>query len=521
MSAHDATRAGATAAELAADPQTVGRRVAIGSAFMVAGRIAIRCIGVVSTLILVRLLTPEDFGLIGLAAAAITIAEVLTMMGIGMAVVRHPTAERAVYDTAWTFNLLRCLLLGGLVVGTAPWQAALLGDPRIAPVVMVVGLTIALDGLGSAGLFRLQRELRYGLIFRLELVVKLASFVAAILLAVLLQNYWCLILGNLAARFVAIPYGYWLAPYRPRLCLLHWREMLNFSKWMFASNACGAIEGQAANISIGRFAGLPALGMWQISWQLAAVPVTELAVPIRGPIYAGYARVQHEAALLRRHVLGGFGLLAAVTIPLSVGVALVAPEVERIALGPNFAGAAPLIVLCALYALVDALGHFTFNLFIVTGAQKRMVAVHALLVLVRVPAVIAGALLAGAEGAGIALVATAVMGALAWHAQMARLLGYGIGEVWAEIRRSLIAAAAMAGAVLTVRGMLPTPDGGLGDAALTLAVLAACGAGVHVGVQVLLWRLAGAPEAAERRILAALLHVLGRLRARPPVPAPP
>lgn len=502
------------------DSGTVGRSVVRGSAFMVAGRFVIRGIGIVSSLILVRLLLPEDFGLVGLAASFIAVAETLSLLGIGMAVVRHPKPDRALYDTAWTINLLRCGLLGGLLAATAPWQAALLGDPRIGPIVLVVGLTIALDGLASAGLYRLQRELRYDRIIRLELTGKLVAFTAAIALAVLMGDYWCLVLGNLAARLVVIPYGYWLAPHRPRPCLVHWRVMLHFSKWMLASNACGAIEGQSSNLAIGRLVGLPALGMWQISWQIAAVPVTELAVPIRGPIYAGYAKLQHDAAALRRHFLGGFGLVTAVVLPLSVGIALVAPEIQRIALGPAFAGAAPLIAFCALFAMIDALAHFTFNLFIVLGEQRRMVAIHALLVLLRVPTVVAGALLAGAEGVGAALVLTALFGLAAWHGQMARLLGYGIAEIRAEVWRSLAATAAMAALVLALRNWLPAPDGSLAGAAVRLALLSTSGAIAHVGTQALLWWLSGRPEGAERRILTLAQQAVGRLGRRARLASP-
>jgi len=496
------------------DGRGVTRRVALSSALMVASRVTLRLIGVVSTLILARLLVPEDFGLVGLAAVIITVAEVLTNTGVGMAVIRRPEADRAVYDSAWTLNLLRCLLLGGALAATADGQAALLGDPRVAPIVAVVGLIIALDGLLSIGLTRLQRELRFDLIFRYEVVTKLVAFTLTLALAAWLQNYWCLVLGNLATRAVSIPYSYWLAPHRPRISFKAGWELLHFSKWMLAANACGAIEGQAANFAIGRLAGLPALGLWQLSWQVGAVPVTELAVPIRAPLYAGYAQVLHDPALLRRHFLAGFGLLTAVIVPLSAGIALVSPEVERIALGPAFAGAAPLIAYAALYALVDALAHFTFNLFIVLDAQRRMVAAHLLLVAVRVPAVVAGAWLAGTSGAGIALVATALFGAAAWHGQAARLLGHRMRDLAAVAWRPLAAAAAMTVVVFALRGVLPPQGGGLGAAALNLAALSAAGAVAHVGVQLLLWRAAGAPDGPERTLLATAASLAARLRRR-------
>jgi O-antigen/teichoic acid export membrane protein len=502
-SGKDSAAAAPSTPDTAAETQGVARRVAIGSAIMIGGRIAMRGISIISTLILARLLLPEDFGLIGLAAGLIAIADVLTQANLGMAVVRRRVADRAIYDTAWTLNLLRNLLLAGVLAATAEAQAELLGDPRIAPVVLVVALTIALDGFGSIGLVRLQRELRYELIFRFELVTKLAAFLLTILFAVVLQNYWCLVLGNLVSRLVSLPYSYWVAPHRPRVSFAGAVELLHFSKWMVAANACGAIDAQTANLSIGRLVGLHSLGLWQMSYQIAAAPVTEVAVPIRGPVYAGYSRVLQDTALLRQHFLEGFALLCAVVMPLSVGIALVSPEVERLALGPAFAGAAALIALCALYALVEAIAHFTFNLFIVLDQQRRMIATHATMVLVRVPVVIAAAMLAGVEGVGVAMLATALLSGVVWHAQAGRLLGHGLSAVAAAAWRSLAAAVAMAAAVLALRLVLPAADGSIGGALLSLGILAPCGAIVHVATQLLLWRLAGRPQGAESRIIDA------------------
>lgn len=485
------------------EAQTVGRRVVISSIFMVVGRVAIRLIGVVSTLILVRLLVPEDFGVIGVAASAVTVAETITQMNLGMAVVRHQVADRAIFDTAWTLNLLRSLLLGGLLAGSAPWLSDMLSDARVGPVVVAVALTIVLDSLHSPGLFRLQRALRFDQIFRFEIAVKLTAFAITITLALVLRNYWCLVLGNLLSRAITIPLSYWVAPHRPRLTLTAGWELLHFSKWMLAENLCGAVDGQVGNLSIARLAGLPALGMWQISWQVAAMPVTELAVPIRGPIFSGYAKVQHDRALLREHFLSGFGFLIAIITPLSAGVALVAPEIERLALGAAFAGAAPLIVLCALYVYADAVAHFTLNLFVVLDAQRLMVVMHAVLVLIRVPVVIAGAWFAGAEGAGAALVATGFLNSVVWHATVARRLGHRLTDVWAEAWRSVSAALVMTGVVLAVRGALPSPSADIPSAVFDLGTLACIGAIVHVAVQYALWRIVGSPpRTAEARLIS-------------------
>jgi len=495
---------------LAAPP--TGRKIAMGAAFMVLGRLITRCVSVVSTLILVRLLVPEDFGLIAMAGVAVTLAETLTATGFAVALVRRQTVDRTLYDTAWTMNLLRCLVLGGLIAATASWQAQWLGDARLGPVLQVIALTIALDGLLSVGLIRLQRDMRFDLLFRQQVTFRLVAFLATIVLAWATQSYWCLVLGNLIAKFVAIPYSYWLAPHRPRASLRDWRELLHFSKWIFAHNLCTAADGQAATLVVGRIAGLPALGVFNVSYQLGATPVTELAVPVRGPIYAGYARAMHDLVLLRRQFSEGFGLLLAVLLPFSVGIALVAPEIEYLALGPRWAGAATIIALCTLFAMADAVGHFTFNLFAVLDRLPRLVAIYATMVTIRLPVVILATLEAGLVGMATAMLATAILNAVIWQWQALRLIGLPAAQFCAQFWRSLAAAAVMACAVLVLRALLSQAGGVELAAPLLLCLLVACGAAVHIGTQWLLWRWAGHPPGAEAQLQVFGAQIIRRLR---------
>ncbi|MBY0336533.1 MAG: oligosaccharide flippase family protein [Acetobacteraceae bacterium] len=489
----------------------VGRKIALGAATMIAGRFAIRGLSVVSTLILARLLTPQDFGLVALAAAAFVVADMLTATNYGLVLVRRAHVDRDLYDTAWTMNLLRCSLLGGLVAATAHWQAELLNEPRVAPVLMVIGLNVALDGLFSIGFARLQREFRFGPGVRHQVVGRVVAFVLTVVFAVMWETYWALVLGNLTAKLFTIPYSYWLAPHRPRLRLTHARELLGFSKWALALNACQIADGQGPNLVIGRFIGLHALGMQTSAYQIAATPVTELAVPIRAPIYSGYASALHDQGLLRRQYLDGLALLATVIVPLSVGIALVAPEVERVALGPQWVGAWVFIVFCALYALLDALSHFAHPLFTVQDRMARLVGLYAALMAIRVPAIILAAFGWGALGVLVAMAATAVLNFVVWQWAAGRLLGHGLGAALLRVWRPFVAAAVMAAAVLALRPHLAPADSSLLDALRLLGQLAPAGAAVHVAAALLLWRIAGAPAGPEQQILS----FLGRARPQP------
>lgn len=490
------------------------RRVALGAAFMVAGRLVIRGLSVVSMLLLARLLLPDDFGLVALAAAAIAFAEVLSVTNFGLLLVRRPEVTRGLYDTAWTLNLLRCLLLAALIAGTAGWQAAWLGDARIEAVLMAVALGMAIEGFNSIGMVRLQRDLRFELLVRFQVVGKVVAFVGAVILAIALQNYWCLVLGNLAAKVVCLPYSYWLAPHRPRPSLRDGGQLLRFSGWMLTINLLTTADAHGSNMILGRWAGLPALGSYQVAYYLAAVPVHEVGVPVRQPIYSGYAQVQHDTAMLRRHFLSGLGIITAILVPLSVGIAVTAPQVGRIALGPSWADATPLIALCALWSLVDCIAAFSTNIFFVLDRLRPYVRTLAALVLLRLPLVFAAVLAWGAVGMAAVMLGTALVNALLWHWQVSRLLGHRMRDVAAETWRSFAAAGVMA---LVVRGAatgLPATPADLLETLLHFVALAALGATTHVGAQALLWRLSGAPDGAERRLLEFATRLLRGLNGR-------
>jgi len=480
---------------------SLGRQVALGAAFMVAGRLAGRLVGVFSTLILARLLMPEDFGIIALASAAFALADVALSTGYTLLLIRRETVDREVYDTAWTMNLLRCALLAAVTMASAPLQAWAFGEPRIGPVLVVVAATTLLDGLSSIGMARLQRELRFGPIFRLQITQRLLSFAFTVLLAVVIGNYWALVLGNLGGKVVTVPYSYALAPHRPRLCLSHWREFLGFSKWIFGLNICSALDGLVPNLLLGALRGVDVTGRYAVAYQLGAAPVSEIAAPVRQPLYAGYASVKDDAERLRRSFLDSLALIGALIVPLSVGIALTAPEIERIALGRNWSGTAELIALCALHALVEYIAVFPQSPLMIRDRLARMVLISAATLALRMPLVVAGIWWDGASGMAMALLVTAVANALLWHHLAGRELGYRLATAGRRLARPVLAAAAMSAAVLALRASLPPPTGALGDALLRLCILAPAGALAHIGAAAALWWAAGRPPGAETRAL--------------------
>jgi lipopolysaccharide exporter len=131
--------------------RSVLARTVQGAGWVIAWRLGMRVLGLGSTLILVRLLAPADFGLLALAASFAQTIDGMMMLGTEEAVIRQTAPDRHVYDTAWTLNVLRGLTVTAIVLLSARPVARFFGDSRLVTVLMVIALPPLLDGLSNIG----------------------------------------------------------------------------------------------------------------------------------------------------------------------------------------------------------------------------------------------------------------------------------------------------------------------------------------------------------------------------------
>jgi O-antigen/teichoic acid export membrane protein len=492
--------------------QSVRRGVAAGALFMVLLRFSFRLIGLVNTFILVRLLLPSDFGLVGLVTAAYSILDLLSQMSLQMVIIRMPAPTRDDYDTAWTLGLLRGALIAGMLLAAAPFLATYIHEPRVIQLCYVLAAVSIVQGFENIKLVDLQRELRYQQIFTYQVVGKIAGVLTTIPLAFYLHNYWALISGIAAMRLTMIVMGYVMRPYRPRICFASWHELFHFSKWLMVGNALWVVDANAMTFLIGRIAGTAEIGMYQVGYQIGALPASEIAAPIRDPLYAGSARLLGDMNALRKYFFDNLELMVAVITPLSIGICLMAAPIASIFLGVKWLSTIPLIQYCALYALFDAIGHYPAGVYIVLNKQREYYGLLVILLLVRVPAIIYGGLQSGPQGALIAVTATAILGMVMWNACVPRVLGARPADFLNATWRTVLATSVMAVAVIFAIAAYPVPSAGALQF-LRFVVICFLGAAVHLATQFGAWAICGFPDGAERHALRILTLVRARIAA--------
>ena len=487
--------------------------VARGASLMVAMRLISRCIGVVSTAILARLLTPDDFGLVVLGSSVLGIAGMLSDLSLGAAIIRMHTPEKAHYDTAWSIGLIRGAIMAAGVVLAAPFVADAMTEPRVMPILWTLAVATMLQAFESIGLVDCQKHMQFGRICRYQFLVRIVSFITTLVLAIVLRSYWALVISTLATSVITVRWSYVLAPWRPRLTLRRWRDLFDFSKWAVLGTYLAIVDNYTMTFLLGWIGGARELGLYSVSQQIAALPASEIAAPIRLPLYAEFARLAGSPVALGRTFVNGFGFMVLVITPMSLGIFVTAPMIAPLALGPQWTGAPAMIQAVVFYALFDAIGHYPQNIFVVMNRQPRLLLLAAIFLSLRVVAAIAGGWLDGAMGAVFGMVATAIFGAVFWFAATLPLVGVGAGALCRSIWRSVVAGATMVLALLALARVWPLAQDA-GGLAIQLLGFSALGAVTHVGVLLLLWRVSGCPDGAEAKAIAIAAQMLARLRRR-------
>lgn len=491
--------------------QHLGRRVAKSAAWMVLKRFFFKSVGLISTLILVRILAPDAFGLAVMGSVAFDVLDSMTEFSFVLALIKMQKPERIHFDTAWTLLVLRGLIVGAVMFFSAPLVAETMNEPRLLDITRVLSLLPVIQGFENVGLIQFRRELRFERIFWYEVLGKLVGFVLVIPAAVILHSAWALVIGYVGPKFILIPVSYLIHPYRPRFSLKAGGELLNFSKWLFATNLLYLVRDYTMVMLLGRVGGASAAGLFQQSYQIAELPASEIAAPIRQPMYSGYAKVLDDRERLGRQFVEGLALMLLMIAPAAVGIALVAGLVEPIALGPKWVGAAPLISICAIYFLSEAFGDLTHSLYVVLDRQRRFVAIMVMVIAIRTALVIWAGVTHGVVWAAIAMAVTSFVGTAIWYGQLVHIIGHLLGATLRATWRIMIAVAVMAAGVLFLQALWPQADT-LPVMGAQLASQSLVGAAIYVGVVLGLWRICGRPAGPESHAVTAASQVWGRLR---------
>jgi len=498
---------------LSEDHASILAKTARGTGWVVAWRMITRTLGLLSTLVLVRLLAPADFGLVALASSFAVSIEAFSWIGIEEGVIRHTEPSPALYDTAFTLSVLRGIVIGLLIAAAAYPGAAFFGEPRLAHVVLALAASAFVETLTNIGTVEFRRDFTFQKEFQLWLLPRIISIVLAILLAAVFRTYWALIAGILSNQVLRVVFSYRMHPYRPRLALGAWRQLAGYSAWNSAIAGLGVLRSRADTILIGRVLDATHVGYYSVGYEIAELPVTELISPLTRAAFTGFAAAQRAEVDAGQTWLRLVAAMALLTLPAGIGMSAVAGPLIALAFGSGWNQAVPVVQVLGVAFCLTVFGMVSQTLFLAQGSMRTSAVITLAAVLVRVVLLAALVPLYGLPGAAVAA-AIGIVAEQAFSAAFAmrslRLSAFR--DVVPRVWRGVLATAIMA-AVLSWTGL--GWQGAPGNAAYgpVLALAGAAAAGVLTyGVALAgLWWAGGRPEGPERDIATLARLALRRV----------
>ena len=349
-------------------------RVLRSGVWLVAGDAAARAAGMLKVAILGRLLSPSDFGLMGVAVVLLGWLDYFTQTGITAALIQWPGTIGAYLDVAWPIQVLRGVGLAAIIAAVAPLWARFFDAPGAADVIRLAALVPLLRAFVNPAVVYLRKEVdfRREVLWRLSGVT--AGLVVAIPAALAWRNVWALVSSVVAAQAVETACSYLIEPYRPRLRPdpAQMRELFRLGRWFFWANVVSFVGLQLDSLGVGKILGATALGFYQMAHQLAFLPASQLGTHVQGVIFPAFSKLAAEVDL-RRALFRTLTLVASAVIPVAFFMTLFADPVVVLVLSQKWRPIAPVVKALAWAGAAAALTKVTGPLLQAAGRPELQV----------------------------------------------------------------------------------------------------------------------------------------------------
>ncbi|MCJ2179789.1 oligosaccharide flippase family protein [Novosphingobium album (ex Hu et al. 2023)] len=477
-------------------PTSIRGKVADGAILLTFVRIFTRVFDFVTLIILTRHLLPREFGLVAIALTVMQITEAVMEMPTAQVLLQIASPKRRHLDTAFTLSLLRGLAIGVFLCAVA-WPLALFyGDMRLVALICALALAPATRSLRSPKLFEYYKAMRFGPDALAETIGKAAALVASASVAIATGSYWAIAIATITAPFVGALASFVIAPYRPRLTLVHWRLFHKYIGWNMAGQVASALNWQCDRFTLGKLTSQTTLGLFSIAKDLGSTVLKAMIDTLARPIIVAFSTVRHDSVRLATAFSKVISVTYSIGLPVAVGQALLAREFIFLIFGPKWVEAAPVFQAVCLGFIPGFYSNTSSALFYALGKPELVFSRNFADFVFRVPLMIGSILLFGWIGAAYALVLAEVWLALICLTKVSKLLDASWTSQIVPLWRGMLSVLAMTVAVEMARWDSPRIENVAAavDSLLRIVPLAAV---VYVATHIATWWFSGRPEGVE------------------------
>lgn len=319
--------------------------------------------------ILARLLTPSDFGVVAAAVVVMVVAWQLTDLGTSAVIIQRDVIDDTLVSSLFYFNLLVGVGLSAGMFAVAGPLANLMGQPHAAPAIQALASVCLIGALGNMHHGLLRRTMQFSRLAIINIANAVTNGLVGISLAVAGAGIWALVAGTVAGVGVSTITAWWFEGWRPSATfdLRRLRAVARLSIGFFSSGALAIGFAQLDKIIIGRVLGSAALGTYAVAQRTVTAPINTVGEAVATVCFSLFAREQNNAGALREGATRAAGVVALVVLPSMIGLAVLAEDAVAVVYGAQWDAATPVIQVLAPLAAVQAISRVTASVMSAMG----------------------------------------------------------------------------------------------------------------------------------------------------------
>jgi len=307
-----------------------------GTLWMFLSKFIERGLGLVSTLILLRLLSPDDFGLVAMAMVVYGLIDVFVTFGFDVVLIQTKNIERGHYDTAWTLQIIFYCIVAVVLALLASVSAEYFGDLRLENVVFCLSFLFVISSLSNVGVVEFRRDLNFRKEFLFSVAKKFVALGVTVPMAFFFRSYWALVVGMLTSKVVEVLLSYWIHSFRPRLSLRYASEIMGFSKWVVFNSVISFSFNALPTFVISKFFGASSVGYYSVSKEVVDIPTTEMVAAINRSSLPGYSKKSLDLQELKRTYFSVLSVVSIVVWPIAIGIMSISEVMVPVVLGEKW-----------------------------------------------------------------------------------------------------------------------------------------------------------------------------------------
>jgi O-antigen/teichoic acid export membrane protein len=320
-------------------------------------------------LFVARMLTPSDFGLLGMLTIFIAISQLLVDNGFGQALVRKSSPTQKDYSTVFFFNIGVSILLYLVLFFTSPLISGFYREPELDILTKVLAITIIINSLGLTQKTILTKKIDFKTQAVINLISISASSLLGIYLAVCGKGVWALVFQSIANNVLCVALYWTLSKWRPTMVfsINSFKSLSSFSFKLLLSGLIDTIYNQLTGIIIGKVFNAQSLGYYTKAKQIQGLPVTSITQVIQSVTYPLYSKIQEEDQRLKAGFQKTVRILAFIVLPMSALLILVAEPFVRLILTEKWLPSVKIIQLLCTFGWLYPFHALNLNILCIKG----------------------------------------------------------------------------------------------------------------------------------------------------------